>query len=122
MFTLRKEIKIKKNTIPHKTMTPKQALEVLKLAIKIRHKQFGEEDEIAQALTIAIECMDGRKEEIIKAWDNGWDSGYNCEDIIKYPIQSAEQYYNSLPTPAELFTQFRLNAFPIHPQFPESKL
>lgn len=80
-------------------MTTQEALQVLKASRTHGLTQIGNSIIIPttiqyyQALTIAIDIMEGRKEEIMKAWIDGHNRLLpSKQDELR---EHAEQYYNS---------------------------
>lgn len=76
-------------------MTHEQALEVLKKYASAYQLLFpASKQKYDQALTIAIEIMEGSKDAIMKAWMDGHNRllPFKQDELREH----AEQYYNSL--------------------------
>lgn len=86
------------NPIPQtiKTMNIQQALEVLK---RIQEGEQTTQHDFDEALTIAIECMEARKAEIVNAFDYGYASGYDDAQGDGATYEDGVQYYHSLTRP-----------------------
>ena len=82
-------------------MNTEQALKALKIytGVRVAKPDIYDDLTITQALTIAIECMEARKAEIVNAFDYGYASGYDDAQGDGATYEDGVQYYNSLTRP-----------------------